>query len=423
MPSMSNSNTPKSEGLRQVSKRSHVFALIVTSLLVSLIGLGCLEVVFRCFVPVTDMYFTFWDPVLGPRVAPRQSGRHIRGDTFSTRFNFNSQGWNHQHDYEVFKKPGTQRICLIGDSQVESLQVNPDQTMFAVAERDMNHSGHNVEWYAFGNSGWGTNAYYDCLRHYVLDYQPDVVIVLFVQNDPFDCSPYLVDLGKLRPVYYLDESGELARTAPDPNWRPSLKLRLVSYSALARYFLFQQRLYDRIVAGSDIRPGIGGLPLLADSETSSASFVPGLAKMDRQTRDQMTWKLIEKLLIACRDDCRSRGAVFAVAFRGWMPEIDSTWLGQPFKAADSKDPYCLGDRVSEMGREMIAPMAKRLGIPYLDLTNALMKMVEQSGQSHVFVKGRQYVDHHYNAAAHAAAGKALADWVSEILQEQHNTRK
>jgi hypothetical protein len=417
---MTNQDTSPSTAVRSrpaTSQRRRT-ALILTVCLVSFLGVACLETGIRLFLPVTDMYFTFWDPMLGPRIAPNQSGRNIRGNTFNARFHFNNQGWNHNDNYQLPKPRGSRRICLIGDSQVESLQVDIDKTMFSIAAARMNRPERPVEWYAFANSGWGTNMDYECLRHYVIDYKPDVVVLLFIQNDPFDCSPYLVDVGTLRPVYYLDDHEDLVLIPPASTWTPPLKIRIASNSALVRYFMFQKRLYDRMQGAAELRPGIGGLPLLADSQSSSIGGIPGLKSISQDDRGRMTWKLIERLLTACRDECNTHGAVFAVAFRGWMPEIDAAWLGTPFKPSDSgNDPYCLGDRVSEMGREIVGPMTRRLGIPYLDLTSSLKDMVARTGQSHVFVEDRRYVDHHYNAHSHEAVGGALADWVEGILSK------
>jgi len=159
-------------------------------------------------------------------------------------------------------------------------------------------------------------------------------------------------------------------------------------------------------------PAVGGLPVRENAREFRHSIVDGLPGMSMQERQERTWALIAKLLEASRDECRRRGAVFAIAFRGWGDEIDSPIhaesLAVPPKEAD---PYCLGSRVREMGREWVAPMASRLGIPYLDLTEDLRTEVARSGRSHRFPD-----DGHFSAVGHAAAGEALARWVEILLQ-------
>ena len=403
-----------------MSKRRRIFALLLTLTLVSVAGLGALEVLLRLFVPVTGQYWYFWDPALGPRIEPNHAGQHIRGNTLNARFHFNSQGWNHPDDYATQKPKGAKRVCIVGDSQVESLQVNPDQTMFAVAARRMTTLDRPVQWYAFANSGWGTNMAYAAIRHYALDYNPDLVVLLFIQNDPFDCSPYIVNLGDYSPVYYLDENDTLAFNPPASKWKPSRRARFASQSALFRYFMFQKQIYDKFLVAGTARPGIGGLPLMAEGQTGEKSVVPGLASMSLVQRQAMTWKLVEKLLQACRDDCRHRGANFAVAFRGWTAEIEAPIRG-PMPAPDpkDKDPYCLVTRFGEMGREWVGPICSKLDIPYLDLTDALRSAVTRSGKPHVFVDEHNViVDNHYNAMSHEAVGDAMAVWANSILESK-----
>lgn len=397
-------------------------ALLITAGTAFFFAGAALELAFRLFVPVTDTFFYFNDPVLGPRVAPNQSGRLLRGRTMDARFRFNNQGWNNAHDYVIAKPPGMIRVCLVGDSQVESIQVSPEEAMYAVAERDMDRAGRPTQWYSFGNSGWGTNMEYQVIRKYALDYKPDVVIILFVQNDPFDTSPYLVETASYRPTYYLNEQGGLEYLLPEMEWKPSARPRTLSQLAIWRYFMLQHRLWEKWAGTADIRPGIGGLPLMSEGKAPKHSALRDVARMPLVQRKIKTWELIEKLLAASRDECKANGAIFAVAFRGWMGEIDAPLTGKPFQPAPKEvDGYCLStERASEMGREWLAPIAERLGIPYLDLTAALTEAVRKNGRSHVFMFGEQCEDNHYNAMAHEAAGHALARWVEEILAKRPN---
>ncbi|MFO0974064.1 MAG: hypothetical protein U1A27_11600 [Phycisphaerae bacterium] len=397
---------------RPISAGRRRAALLLALLLVLVGGVVGLEVIVRLFVPVTDVPFYFWDPTLGLRRAPNQAGRYLNGWDVRGRYHFNAQGWNDPREFSVARPAGVRRVCLVGDSQVESLQVQPDETMYAVAEQQMNRPDRAVQWYAFGCSGWGTQHEYECIRKYVLDYSPEVVVLLFVQNDPMDCSPYVGTPDPHSVVYWLDGQEQLTLAYPT-EYEPSALRRLSARSALVRLLMVQHDVVGKLKArlsGKQVVQGVGQLPLRDLVERAKSDLVPGLATMSLEERQIKTWKLVEKLLEAARDECARRGARFVVASRGWSYEIDAPLKHTQFQAPPKNaDPYCLDTRVSEMGREWVGPICARLNIPYLDLTAALQTEVMKQRQSHRFPK-----DNHYNALGHRAAGMALAAWIESL---------
>lgn len=267
----------------------------------------------------------------------------------------------------------------------------------------MNRSERPVEWLAFGNSGLGTTQELEVIRHYVLDYSPDVVVLFFVQNDPWDASPYLMPIDSAIVTYRLDAAGSL-ELMPPTVYQPRTLRRLMSHSALVRYFVLQKHLIERLTGGGPTAPT---LPVREDAASGAPLRDPGAAKMSLDERSRKTWELIEKTLQAMRDECARRGATLMIAFRGNEPIIEAARTGQPAsRPAKSEDPYCLGPRVQEMGPEWVEPIATRLNTPYLDLTGSLSAAVAKSGQSHVFPD-----DSHYNQMAHEVVGKALAEWI------------
>ena len=394
--------------------RARTRCILASIVAVTLLGgLVVVEIGFRLFVPVTDVPFVFWDPVVGLRREPNQRGRNISGRSINASFNINAQGWNHHVDYETTRPSGTVRVCLVGDSQVEGRQVDLEKRIPYVAEQLMSRPDRPVQWYSFGCAGLGTSQEYEVIRHYVLDYNPDLVILLYVQNDPFDCSPYLLRMEQRVPVYYLDENDDL-QLIPAGLWKPSLWRRTLAQSALVRYFVIQRRVFQGFRPGGAKRADVraGGLPLREEVEAIDDPRIPGLVGMSMEDRHKQTWALTEVLIKSMRNACRDKGAEFALAFRGWPDDID-----EPIHHTASKtppaddDPYCLTDaRVSRMGPEIIEPMARRNDIPYLDLTDPLRKAVAESGTPHRFVD-----DNHYNELGHHAAAAAMAEWAEKVL--------
>lgn len=399
---MGNTGTP--------ARRVAVF--FAAAAVATVVPLVAVEIAFRLFMDVTDVPLYTADPFLGFRRAPNQSGRYLTGDHVRGRYTFNSQGWNHRRDYRVRKPAGITRIALVGDSQVESMQVDPGETMYVVAESLMHRPDRPVEWHAFGTSGYGTSQEYDVVRRYALDYQPDVVILLFVQNDLFDISPYLVTMESYIPTYSLDEDGRLTFEFPATQWSPRWTHRVVIKSAVGRYFFVQRKVLDRIRAvGQRSRQNIGGLPLRSGISTPSAGSIAGLDSMSTRERQRRSWLLIGRLLEAARDESARRGATFAVAFRGWWGDIDAPLGGAPAPLPPPEsDPYCLEGRTAAMGPQCLEPIARELGIPYIDLAVPLRAAVAATRRSHRFPD-----DYHYSADGHRAAGHALAAFADSLL--------
>lgn len=385
------------------------------ALVALLLTLGAVELVFRLFVAVTPVPYYFWDPVLGPRPVPDKAGRNVSGDHINVAFRFNAQGWNNPLDYQIERPAGGCRVALVGDSFVEAMQVEPSESMFAVAARHMARDDRPAEWYSFGVSGWGTTQQLEVIRHYVLDYRPDLVIVLFVENDPFDSSPYLVPIEPYMPTYALDASGGLV-LQPATYWERSPLKKLLVQSAAVRYFYIQRGLSWRRRHATNVAEGVQIREAVLSGDTQRLASVEQLSLDERR---QKTWELIEATLAAIRDHCRHHGARLAVAFRGSMRQIESARSDAPYNPPPrEEDPYCLGPRADQMGREWLEPITARLEIAYLDLTGPLREMVSQSGQSHIFPD-----DSHYNAAAHAAVGAALAHWAEQLLDETADQRE
>jgi hypothetical protein len=384
--------------------------MLLTILVTLIFGVVGLEVIFRLFVPVVDVPFSFWDPVVGLRREPNQAGRMIRGRWVDGHYRFNAQGWNNEHDYVTPKPPGGRRICVVGDSQVQAYEVDVDKTFFSLAERAMSTPDRPTEWYSFGCSGFGTSQEAAIIRHYALDCHPDLVVLLFVENDPHDSSPYIFPLENFITSYYLDNDNQLVLLAPH-FWKPAWYRRLAASSALVRYFTIQKDIFHNQGQQQHVLGGI----YLREGTSNKANLhpVPGMENMSVAQRQAATWVLIEKILKETRDECRRREAKFAIVFRGSTPVFQAALEGKTYTPPPKEeDPYCLNTRLFEMGNEYLEPIAKKLGVPYLDLTESIRKMVAETKRSHVFPD-----DGHWNAATHALVAKVLSEWTEGLLQQ------
>jgi len=104
-----------------------------------------------------------------------------------------------QGDRAPAKPPGTFRVAVLGDSFIEAFQVSDEQTFCAQLERRLQDcsalTDRRVEVLNFGVSGYGTAQQLLMLRHYVWQYQPDVVVLAFfpgndLRNNSAELEPY-----------------------------------------------------------------------------------------------------------------------------------------------------------------------------------------------------------------------------------------
>jgi len=152
------------------------------------------------------------DPVLG--FCPME-GKHVTWRKEGNgRIQFNSQGRN---DIErPFAKPANAyRIAIVGDSFVESLQVDRKDNFCSLMENELNqkygHLGKHIEVINFGCSANNLGQFYKKLHTQVFAYQPDVVIL----DVSVDATKLLAPLqggfafANARPTFVLDKKGNL----------------------------------------------------------------------------------------------------------------------------------------------------------------------------------------------------------------------
>jgi hypothetical protein len=153
-------------------------------------------------------------PMEGKHVTWRKEGcGHIQ---------FNSQGRN---DIErPFAKPAnTFRIAIVGDSFVESLQVDRNQNFCSLLSDDLNAKygqKRKIEVLNFGCSANNLGQFYKKMNTQVFRYQPDVVLI----GISVDATKLLAPLqggfafANARPTFLLDKQGKLVEDWQVFNW-------------------------------------------------------------------------------------------------------------------------------------------------------------------------------------------------------------
>ena len=165
------------------------------------------------------------DPVLGWIHIPNTVARWSKSCFSATSF-FNREGMK-DVNHSLEKPSGVYRIAVLGDSFVEALQVDFEDTFFHQLEERLNKQGFNVQVLAFGMGGFGTDQEYMLLKKYALKYDPDLVILTFVPND-ISNNVLELDQNPAKPYFDLSENGHLLhkpfRPMPDhsDSWKSFL---------------------------------------------------------------------------------------------------------------------------------------------------------------------------------------------------------
>jgi hypothetical protein len=101
----------------------------------------------------------------------------------------------------IEKPANTLRVALLGDSEVESLQVPIEKTYGQLIEKTADKiAGKKIQVLNFGNSGYSTTQECLLLEDKVFKYQPDLVILGYTHRDMFEnWAPPDATLSNVRP--------------------------------------------------------------------------------------------------------------------------------------------------------------------------------------------------------------------------------
>jgi len=185
-----------------VSGRAGRWAVLLGS---TLLGLAVLEAGVRGFglAPATkslglgadhSAYQRSDNPLLGFELKP---GYRNASPDYTTSYPFTNAHGQRDREHEIEKPAGVRRVLLLGDSVVEGSGVRElDDTIGGQLQQQL---GAGSEVLNFGVSGYCTRAEIELLETKGLAFDPDVVVVVFVENDFDNFNTQLTDLAVQAP--------------------------------------------------------------------------------------------------------------------------------------------------------------------------------------------------------------------------------
>ena len=188
------------------------FALLFGSLLFCLV---LLEIGVRLFGPAYTIGKP--DPDFGYRAERNAKGFHSffeDGKWQKVAFSYNSEGFRDvEHKFE--KPADVCRVLVVGDSFVVGRQVKQEEIVHNCIARGLKKAlGDKPKTEVINASavGYSTGIEYLLLESFGLKYDPDVVVLFYFQNDPYDNSPEFN--SATTPYFVIGKNGELEKIQP-----------------------------------------------------------------------------------------------------------------------------------------------------------------------------------------------------------------
>ena len=353
--------------------------------------------------------FYDYDPLLGSRLRPGIEGYFLKeGGGYVS---INADGLR-DREHSLEPAPHTLRIAVLGDSFAEAMQVNQDETFWAIMEKNLqgcaNLGGRRVEVLNFGQAGLGTAQELLAFRHRAAKYAPDVVLLaFFTGNDMADNSPALMQYD-YNPYFTL-EDGRLvlhdrrtrekwAEEQQKKSWGGEMKRWCQDHFRVFQVWgQFQKVLKAR---WSQFRRGEAH----AAPFGSEAGLKTDVYRAPTKKVWQDAWQVTEALLVQLRDEVAARGARLYV--------VVMTIGAQVLPDAANREGFAreLGLQDLLYADRRLEAFCRQQGIPVLLLAPPFQ---EYASAHQVFLHG--FKDTlgigHWNRQGHRLAGDLIAKWL------------
>jgi hypothetical protein len=354
-------------------------------------------VVFRHLILASDL------PRLATRESevikfePNQYGIYRLKDEIAEPFQINESGWNSGHrEYLRYSHDNRKRICIVGDSYIEALQVPYTSSVAELLEEELSVLETSPEVYRFGISGAPLSHYVYMIENEIRQYSPDIVIVNLVHNDFVESfqpaeGTYSKSFAKLVFGDNL-EHPSLVRPMPyrrDLSW-------WIKTSAIFRYVWVRQQVRPSVVRKlwANILPLIH---TLTEGEKTNQPVYSANVEVSR-TRDGRIDAAVDFLFRRLAAYKREQDVDVLVVI-----DADRGFLVESIKAGTSSD-----SPVSHLNM-LVNQKAIEHGLESIDLTEAFALDYQENQQPFSF-----RFDGHWNQRAHQIVAREISRKVQDL---------
>lgn len=373
-----------------------------------LMGLAVAAVIGEIALRVTGIGFPILyrpDDFCGTRLQASIHG--VWCDEGHGRIHINSLGFRGP-EIKLNKPPDTVRIAVLGDSFIEALQVDYEESFCAQLQNRLTKSdgipARSFEVINCGVSGFGTAQELLMLKHHVFPLMPDAVLLcVYPDNDIWNNSKSL-SREDSRPFFELDENNELIF---DTSFRQSAAWLIASTARehWKRSFVNKSRMLQVLNRArlefarnqQDTKQSNTFDELQAMIQATEYVYKPP------QTRDhQAGWKITERLIGEISDECHRR------AIECWVFTASSPAQVHPSKTVRERLTAKYSLETLLYPDQRLADFCSIRNIRFLPLASQLQAEVEHN-QAYLHGFGRLLGFGHWNETGHAAAARLVAE--------------
>ena len=385
-----------------INKALLIVASLVIALIICEVGLRLLGIGYPDFFD--------YDPYVGSHLRPGVSGYYLKeGGGYVS---INSDGLR-DREHALQHPPNTLRIAVLGDSFAEAMQVNRDQTFWAIMAKELqsctNLHGRRVEVLNFGQAGFGTAQELLALRHRAWKYAPDAVLLaIFTGNDVADNSPSMMQFP-YNPYFTL-EGGKLVLHDRETRKRWEEEQQKKSWGGeFKRWRQDHFRIFQVLQQGEKAFKTWWSQPRrTGQAAATPPASEPGLS--DSIYREPTTkawqdgWNVTEALIRQMRDEVAARGAKFSVVVLSTGAQVD------PDPAVRAAFAKSLGVQDLLYPDHRLEKFCQEEHIPILLLAPAFQ---QYAAAHHVYLHGFKgnLGGGHWNQNGHRLAGDTIAKWL------------
>lgn len=360
--------------------------------------------------------FVEYDSLRGWRNQAGSSHRLVTTE-FTVSLTYNERGYRGPlHEYP--KPPGIRRVLVLGDSYLEGYTVPLEQRVAEVAQARLDSlAPGSFEIIALGTSGYSTDQELIWLETEGVRYAPDMVVLLFFENDYWYNLRDRYPLGA-KPRFQLDDDSLRLTNSPvsripveSARWRDSLERAMPLPRRLivrhSRLYRLARRAYHRspVLQGLAARLG-ASTPWTEASRSADGITLPAEYSIFLPTRPAAADSAVElttRLLARMRAVSRASGATFLAQY------IPSTAAVYPADAPSAALFHRQAPGDPDRFSGVFAEVCRAAQIDCLDPTPRFRALADSLSTRRELLLFPE--DGHWNAHGHRLAGLILSEAV------------